>query len=95
MIFFPDVDLTNSAKLCIKYLLKKIRNNSYVYTDDACNLIIVYVWFYNQRLKDNLNQNAPGYIGLGCCLPILKNFSSVDYTYKSNINSSKNLKKCN
>jgi hypothetical protein len=76
---FLDVDLTESTKLCIKYLWKKIRNNSFIYTDDACDLKVVSVWFDNQWWNDNLNQNAPGYIGSGCGLPIQKSFSSVGY----------------
>jgi hypothetical protein len=90
---FIDVDLTESTKLCIKYLWKKIRNNSYIYTDDACDLKVVSVWFDKKWWRDNLNEDAPGYIGSGCGLPIKRIFSSIGYVYKSNLNSPQNLKK--
>jgi O-methyltransferase len=89
---FIDVDLTESTKTCIKYLWKKIRNNSYIFTDDACDLKVASVWFDQKWWKDNLNEKAPGYVGSGCGLPIKKTFSSIGYAYKSNFNLPKNLK---
>lgn len=89
---FIDVDLTESTKMCIKYLWKKIRNNSYIFSDDACDLKVVSVWFDQKWWKNNLNEKAPGYVGSGCGLPIKKNFSSIGYVYKSNLNLPKNLK---
>ena len=90
---FLDVDLTESTKSCIKYLWKKLRNNSYIYSDDACDLKVVSVWFDNKWWKRNINEKAPGYIGSGCGLPLKKNFSSIGYAYKTKFNKSKNLKK--
>lgn len=90
---FMDVDLTESTKSCIKYLWKKLRNNSYIYSDDACDLKVVSVWFDNKWWQRNLNEKAPGYIGSGCGLPLKKTFSSIGYAYKTKFNISKNLKK--
>jgi hypothetical protein len=88
---FLDVDLTESTLLCIKYLWKKLRNNSYVYSDDACDLKVAAVWFDNKWWERNLNEKAPGYVGSGCGLPLRKTFSSIGYSYKTKFNKSKNL----
>jgi predicted O-methyltransferase YrrM len=89
---FLDVDLTESTLLCIKYLWKKLRNNSYVYSDDACDLKVATVWFDNKWWERNLNEKAPGHVGSGCGLPLRKTFSSIGYSYKTKFNKSKNLK---
>jgi predicted O-methyltransferase YrrM len=89
---FIDVDLTESTKSCIKYLWKKLRTNSYMYSDDACDLKVVSVWFDNEWWQRNLNEKAPGYIGSGCGLPLKQTFSSIGYAYKTKFNRSKNLK---
>ena len=83
---FIDVDLTQSTKTCIKYLWKKLRNKSFIYTDDACDLNVAAVWFDNNWWKKNINEPAPGYVGAGCGLPNMSRFySSLGYVYK-NIN---------
>jgi hypothetical protein len=86
------VDLTESTKIYIKYLWKKMRNNTYMYSDDACDLKIVSVWFDHEWWKRNLNENEPGYIGLGYGLPLNKTFNSKGYAYKTKSNKSKNSK---
>jgi len=93
---FLDVDLTTSTKSCIKYLWKKLDDNSYVYTDDACDLKVVSVWFDNQWWRKNLNETAPGFVGSGCGLPISGNYSGLGYVYKKkfklkNLSSSINI----
>jgi len=92
---FLDVDLTKSTKDCIKYLWKKLRYNSYIYTDDACDLKVVSVWFDQKWWKKNLKQNPPGYVGSGCGLHLNNNFSSLGYAYKRKKNGVNNLKKFN
>jgi len=89
---FIDVDLTESTKICIKYLWKKMRNNTYMYSDDACDLKVVSVWFDNEWWKRNLNQKAPGYIGSGCGLPLNQTYSSIGYAYKTKFIKTNNLK---
>lgn len=81
---FLDVDLTKSTKTCIKYLWKKIRDKSYIYTDDACDLSVASVWFDHVWWKKYINKPAPGYVGSGCGLPSIgKSFSSLGYVYKN------------
>jgi len=89
---FFDVDLTQSTKTCIQYLWKKLRNNSYIYTDDACDLKVVSVWFDVKWWRKYLNENPPGYIGSGCGLPINNKFSSLGYVYKNKYKRVRNLR---
>ena len=86
---FIDVDLTGSTKSCIQYLWKKLADNSYVYTDDACDLKVVSIWFDNEWWRKNLNEKAPGFVGSGCGLPISGNYSGLGYVYKNKIKSKK------
>ena len=80
---FLDVDLVSSTKDCILYLWDHLVDGSYCYTDDACDIDVVKVWFDETWWKKNLKNKAPGYIGSGCGLPITSNFSSLGYTIKS------------
>jgi hypothetical protein len=81
---FLDVDLVSSTKDCIKYLWPYLSNNSYAFTDDACDIDVVKVWFDNKWWKKNLKLEAPGFIGSGCGLPInLNSFSSLGYITKN------------
>ena len=79
---FIDVDLTSSTQECIKYLWKKLEDDSYFYSDDACDLKIVSIWFDKKWWKKNLNENPPGYVGSGCGLPISGNYSGLGYAIK-------------
>ena len=91
---FIDVDLTESTKTCIKYLWKKLKDRSYIYTDDACDLKVVAVWFEQNWWKKNINEPAPGYIGSGCGLPgISRSYSSIGYVYKNKNKKINNTKK--
>jgi hypothetical protein len=81
---FIDVDLTTSTQECIKYLWKKLKNNCYFFSDDACDLEVVKIWFDHVWWKKNFNTKPPGYIGSGCGLPISGNFSGLGYAYKKN-----------
>ena len=80
---FMDVDLTSSTKSCIKHLWPKIIDNSYVYTDDACDLEIAKIWFDKNWWNENLNEEPPGYVGSGCGLPISGYYSALGYTIKN------------
>jgi O-methyltransferase len=92
---FIDVDLTTSTQECIKYLWKKLKENCYFFTDDACDLEVVKIWFDHVWWKKNFNIKPPGYIGSGCGLPISGNFSGLGYAYKNNKVKPSNLKKFN
>lgn len=87
---FLDVDLVKSTQDCIKYLWKHLKNNSYIYTDDACDIDVVKFWFDEKWWKENLNCNPPGYVGSGCGIPIGGKFSSLGFAIKnSDINKFK------
>jgi O-methyltransferase len=89
---FLDVDLVSSTKDCIFYLWNYLVKGGYCYTDDACDIDVVKVWFDDEWWKKNLKCEAPGYIGSGCGLPINPNISSLGYTLKSpNLNNYKDI----
>jgi len=89
---FLDVDLVSSTKDCIFYLWSHLVKGGYCYTDDACDIDVVKVWFDEKWWKKNLKCKAPGYIGSGCGLPINPHISSLGYALKSpNLNSYKNI----
>lgn len=87
---FIDVDLSSSTQDCIKYLWKKLDDNSYFYSDDACDLKVVSIWFDKDWWKKNLNLKPPGYVGSGCGLPINGNYSGIGYSIKKKNLKSKN-----
>ena len=80
---FLDVDLLNSTYDCIKYLWKYVNENSYIFTDDACDIDVVSMWFDNVWWEKNLGCKAPGYVGSGCGIPLGGNYSSLGYTIKN------------
>jgi|LakMenE01Jun11ns_1017448.scaffolds.fasta_scaffold9959593_13 O-methyltransferase len=91
---FFDVDLTESTRTCIKHLWKKLRDKSYIYTDDACDLSVAAVWFDDIWWKKYIKESAPGYVGSGCGLPSISNsYSSLGYAYKNKKKNTKNTKK--
>ncbi len=80
---FLDVDLVESTFDCIKNLWPHINNEKYVFTDDACDIDVVSVWFNTEWWKSNLNCNPPGYVGSGCGVPLGGSFSSLGYSVKN------------
>ena len=84
---FMDVDLAQSTKDCILYLWPFVNNEKYIFTDDACDIDVVSIWFDNEWWMKNLNCNAPGYVGSGCGIPIAGKYSSLGYSIKNPIKS--------
>lgn len=80
---FLDVDLISSTKDCIVHLWKYINDESFIYTDDACDIDVVRVWFDDNWWLKNISSKSPGYVGSGCGLPLNSNFSSLGYTIKN------------
>ena len=80
---FLDVDLVESTKDCILYLWPFINNEKYIFTDDACDIDVVSIWFDDEWWMKNLNCKAPGYIGSGCGIPLGGKFSSLGYSIKN------------
>ena len=79
---FLDVDLVSSTKDCLLHLWKHLKNGCYCYSDDACDLDVVIVWFDSRWWLKNFKTKAPGYIGSGCGIPISFSFSSLGYAIK-------------
>ena len=84
---FMDVDLAQSTKDCILYLWPFVNNEKYIFTDDACDIDVVSIWFDNEWWMKNLNCKAPGYVGSGCGIPIAGKYSSLGYSIKNPIKS--------
>lgn len=80
---FADVDLLSSTKDVLRFLWPYLKDDGYFFTDDAANLTLNKIWFDDIWWKKNLDQEAPGFIGVGCGLPIGGNFSSVGYSIKN------------
>lgn len=78
---FFDVDLASSMRDCLKYVWPKMTDNSFIYTDDSCDMEIVKVWF-DQEFWKKLKTNPPGYVGSGCGLSIGPNYSALGYARK-------------
>ena len=82
-LLFLDVDLVGSTKDCVKYLWKYLIDNGYIFTDDACDIDVVSIWFDNKWWRENLDCDAPGYIGSGCGIPLGGKYSSLGYSIKN------------
>ena len=52
---FLDVDLVSSTKDCILYLWPFVNNEKYIFTDDACDIDVVSIWFDDEWWMKNLN----------------------------------------
>ena len=79
---FLDVDLRSSLEDSVKYLWPHLLDNSYIYTDDSCDMDVVKFWFDEIWWQKNLKVKAPGYVGSGCGLPINPDYSSLGYARK-------------
>ena len=88
---FLDVDLISSTKDCIKYLWKYIQDDSFIYSDDACDIDVVKFWYDSRWWQENYLCEPPGYIGSGCGIPLGGKYSSLGFTVKNQ--SKKNFKK--
>ena len=80
---FLDVDLLESTRDCIVNLWNFIEDEKYVFSDDACDMDVVSIWFNNEWWQKNLNCDAPGYIGSGCGIPLGGKYSSLGYSIKN------------
>lgn len=75
---FLDVDLIDSLKPCLKGLWPKLVNDCRIYVHEALNLKLVSVFFDQAWWQENLDQQAPGFVGSGVGLPlgVGKNYGS-------------------
>ncbi len=80
---FVDVDLQSSLLTCIESLWGNLAKNSYLFTDDSCDINLVKIWFDDAWWHNKFNQSAPGYIGSGCGIPLKGDYSSLGYTIKN------------
>ena len=79
---FLDIDLRSSFEDSVRYIWPNLLNESYLYTDDSCDMNVVKFWFDDAWWKKNLHIEAPGYVGSGCGLPINPDYSSLGYARK-------------
>lgn len=67
---FLDVDLIDSLKPCLKGLWPKLGDDCRIYVHEALNLALVSVFFDQEWWRENLCQDAPGFVGSGVGLPL-------------------------
>ena len=56
-----------------------------MFSDDACDMDVVSIWFNNEWWQKNLNCDAPGYVGSGCGISLGGKYSSLGYSIKNQI----------
>ena len=82
---FLDVDLIDSLKFCIKGLWPNLCAGGRIYTHEARNLAFISVYFNEAWWRENLHEDAPGFVGAGIGLPLgidSKSGSDLGYTQK-------------
>ncbi len=79
---FLDVDLESSMRDCLRALWPLLTEGAYLYSDDAGDLAVVKVFFDAPWWREQLGQEAPGFVGSGCGLPLSPTYSSLGYTRK-------------
>jgi O-methyltransferase len=82
---FLDIDLIDSLKFCIKGLWPNLCAGGRIYTHEARNLAFISVYFNEAWWRENLHEDAPGFVGAGIGLPLgidSKSGSDLGYTQK-------------
>lgn len=79
---FLDVDLESSMRDCLRSLWPLLTEGAYLYSDDAGDLAVIKVFFDDPWWREQLRQEAPGFVGSGCGLPLSPSYSSLGYTRK-------------
>ena len=67
---FLDVDLIDSLKPCLRGLWPKLKRGCKIYIHEALNLPLVSVFFDQEWWRENLGEDAPGFVGSGTGLPL-------------------------
>lgn len=67
---FLDVDLIDSLKPCLTGLWPNLQAGCRIYTHEARNLALISVYFDQAWWRQNLNEDAPGFVGSGVGLPL-------------------------
>jgi hypothetical protein len=67
---FLDVDLIDSLKPCLAGIWPILREGCRVYVHEARNLPLVSVFFDSAWWRENLDLEAPGFVGSGVGLPL-------------------------
>ena len=83
---FLDVDLIDSLKQCLKGLWPMLGNDRRIYVHEALNLALISVFFDREWWRENLDQDAPGFVGSGVGLPLgigRNHGSELGYTQKT------------
>lgn len=67
---FLDVDLIDSLKPCLTGLWPNLQAGCRAYTHEARNLSLISVYFDQAWWRQNLSEDAPGFVGSGVGLPL-------------------------
>jgi O-methyltransferase len=76
VVAFLDVDLIDSLKACLTGLWPHLQPDGRLYVHEARSLPLVSLFFDNAWWRENLGQDAPGFIGGGCGLPLASGWGS-------------------
>lgn len=82
VLAFLDVDLIDSLKPCIRGLWPNLCAGGRMYTHEARNLALVSIYFDRVWWRENLHEDAPGFVGAGVGLPLgIDSISGSDLGY--------------
>jgi hypothetical protein len=73
---FLDVDLIDSLKPCLLSVWPRLQPGGRIYMHEARDLRLVSLFFDTAWWRDQLDDDAPGFVGAGCGLPIASGWGS-------------------
>ncbi|NJL05683.1 MAG: hypothetical protein HC911_12425 [Chloroflexaceae bacterium] len=82
VLAFLDADLESSTRACLRHLWRLLAEDGLMYCDDAANMDVVRVFFDDGWWQAHVGCRSPGFVGLGCGLPLNPGLSTLGYTCK-------------
>lgn len=79
---FLDVDLIDSLKPCLTAIWPNLRESGKLYVHEARSLLLVSIFFDAPWWQENLDGDAPGFVGAGTGLPLTSRGSELGYAQK-------------
>jgi predicted O-methyltransferase YrrM len=75
-VAFLDVDLIDSLKPCLAALWPRLQPGGRIYVHEARSLPLVSLFFDRAWWREHLGEDAPGFVGGGCGLPLASAWGS-------------------
>jgi hypothetical protein len=79
---FLDVDLIDSLKPCVTAIWPNLRADGKLYVHEARSLLLVSIFFDAPWWQENIDGDAPGFVGAGTGLPLTSRGSELGYAQK-------------